>query len=166
MKPRVYVILLLLIIPFQESVLDLVSVGGVKPDLALTALFVIGLLTGPAEAALAGMGIGLVQDIGSAGLFGFCGLTRGLAGLAAGLLGARVRDITSPVVALFLAAFSVAEGILIYLFLHVTHGEAPFFSMTVHRLLPQALYTGMLGFLVLRLVGKKNVLMALTRRSL
>ena len=70
--------------------------AGIKPDLALVVLFIIGLLTGPAEAALAGMGIGLLQDIGSASLLGFSGFTRGLVGLGAGLLGTRVLDIASP----------------------------------------------------------------------
>jgi rod shape-determining protein MreD len=166
MKPRVYVVLLLLVVPFQASVLNVLSLGGIKPDLALTALFVIGLLTSPMEAALAGIGIGLVQDISSASLLGFSGLTRGLAGLAAGLLGSRVLDISSPATFLFLAALSLAEGILISLFLQVTYGAVPFFSMLAGRLLPQALYTGVLGLVVLRLISGKNVVPMLKRRDI
>jgi rod shape-determining protein MreD len=166
MKPRVYVVLLLLVVPFQASVLNVLSLGGIKPDLALTALFVIGLLTSPMEAALAGIGIGLVQDISSASLLGFSGLTRGLAGLAAGLLGSRVLDISSPATVLFLAALSLAEGILISLFLQVTYGAVPFFSILAGRLLPQALYTGVLGLVVLRLISGKNVVPMLKRRDI
>jgi rod shape-determining protein MreD len=166
MKTRVYVILLLLIVPFQASVLNVLSLGGIKPDLALTALFVIGLLTSPVEAALAGIGIGLVQDIGSASLIGFSGLTRGLAGLAAGLLGSRVLDISSPASVLFLVALSLAEGILISLFLQVTYGAVPFFSMLAGRLLPQALYTGLLGLVALRLISGRNVVLMLKRRDI
>jgi rod shape-determining protein MreD len=165
MKPHVYVILLLLIIPFQASLLDMFSLGGIKPDLALAVIFVIGLLTGPAEAAMAGMGIGLVQDIASASLLGFSGLTRGLAGLAAGLLGLRMIDTSSPTVVPFLAAFSLVEGILISLFLQVTYGAVPFLSIITVRLLPQAIYTSLLGLLVLRLVSRKNVLPMLKRHD-
>ena len=165
MKPRVYLVILLLIIPFQASLLNPLSLAGIKPDLALVVLFIIGLLTGPAEAALAGMGIGLVQDIGSASLLGFSGLTRGLVGLAAGLLGTRVLDIGSPTIVFFLAAFSLAEGILISLFLQVTYGAVPFFSMIAGRLLPQALYTSVLGLVLLQLVNRKDILAMLKRRN-
>ena len=166
MKPRFYVILFLLIVPFQASLLDKFAIGGIKPDLALAILFVIGLLTGPAEAAAAGMGIGLLQDIASASLIGFSGLTRGLVGLGAGLLGKRVIDSSSPSVVPFLAVFSLAEGLLISSFLQVTDGAVPFFSMITGRLFPQAIYTSLLGFLVLRLVNRKNVLPMLRRREL
>jgi cell shape-determining protein MreD len=165
MKPRVYLTILVLVIPFQASLFEPLSLGGIKPDLALAILYLIGLLTGPTEAALAGMAIGLVQDIGSASLIGFSGMTRGLEGLAAGLIGSRVLDISSPVIGLFLAAFSLAEGILIALFLQITYGDVPFLSMMGGRMLPQALYTCILGLLLLQLVGKKNILPLLMRRD-
>ncbi len=165
MKPRVYLIIFLLIIPFQASLLNPLSIGGIKPDLALAVLYIIGLLTGPVESALAGMGMGLLQDISSASYIGFTGLTRGFVGLAAGLLGTKVLDISSPSAVIFLALFSLAEGIFISLFLQVTYDAVPFFSILGH-LLPQALYTGILGFLLLRLVEKKKVVPMLKRRIL
>jgi rod shape-determining protein MreD len=165
MRPRIYLAILLLIIPFQASLIDRMSLGGIKPDLALAVLFIIGLVTGPTEAALAGIAIGLVQDIGSASLIGFSGMTRGLEGLAAGLLGSRVLDFSSPVIVLFLAAFSLAEGILVFLFMQITYGDVPFLSMLVGRILPQALYTSILGLLLLQLIGKKNILPLLMRRD-
>jgi rod shape-determining protein MreD len=163
MKPRVYLGILLLIIPFQASLLNPLSLAGAKPDLALVVVFIIGLFTGPAEAALAGMGVGLVQDIGSASLLGFSGFTRGLVGLAAGLLGTKVLDIGSPTIVLFLAALSLAEGVLISLFLQVTYGAVPFFSMIAGRLLPQAVLSGILGYVVLQLINRKDVLAMLIR---
>lgn len=166
MKPRVYFIILLLLIPFQASLLDPLSFAGIKPDIGLALLFIIGLTTGPGEAALAGMGIGLLQDISSASLLGLSGLTRGLAGLAAGLLGSKVLDISSPTVMLFLAVFSLAEGLLIAFFLQVTYGTVPFFSILGGHLLPQALSTSLLGYFLLRMVGKKGVLPMLKRRAL
>ncbi len=166
MKPRVYITVLLLIIPFQATLLGPFSLGGIKPDLALTVLFVIGLLTSPAEATLAGIGIGLAQDIGSASLIGFSGFTRGLTGLAAGILGTRVLDIGSPAIVFFLVIFSFAEGVLIALFLQVTYGDVPFLSLLGTRFLPQALYTGVLGLMVLRVVNKRGVVAMLKRRDL
>jgi rod shape-determining protein MreD len=165
MKPYVYFIIFVLIIPLQASLFNLVSIAGIKPDLALAVLFIIGLLTGPIEAALAGMGIGLLQDVGSASLLGFSGLTRGLVGLAAGLLGSRILDISNPLIVLFLAVFSLGEGLLISLFLQTTYGLVPFFSTIAGRLIPQAIYTSVLCYLLLRLVRQRNVLRLLKRRD-
>jgi cell shape-determining protein MreD len=166
MKPRVYVILLFLIIPIQASLLNPLSLGGIKPDLGLAALYGIGLLTGPGEATLIGMALGLVQDLGSAGLIGFSGFTRGAIGFFSGVLGRHVLDLASPSNILFITAFSVAESIFIALFLEVFRGAVPFFGMLFTHMLPVAFYTGVLGYLMLRLVSRKGVLAALLRRSL
>ena len=166
MKPLVYLAVLLMIIPLQASLLAPLSVGGIKPDLALALLFVIGLVAGPIEGAFAGMAIGLIQDIGSASLLGFIGLSRGIIGMLSGLLGRRVLDIDSPTIVLFLVVFSVAEGIYISLFLQTTSGAVPFFSLIGGRIVPQALYTGLFAFLMLHLVIKKKVLTMLKRRDI
>jgi rod shape-determining protein MreD len=166
MKPWVYLVILLLIVPLQASLLNPLSIGGIKPDLALALLFIIGLITGPVEGAFAGMGIGLIQDIGSASLLGFTGLTRGMAGLLTGLLGKRVLDIDNPAIILFLVALSTAEGIFIALFLQTTYGAVPFFSLLAGRIMPQALYTGLFGLLVLHMMKKKKILAAIKRQDI
>jgi rod shape-determining protein MreD len=166
MKPRVYLMTLLLIIPVQASLFSPLSLAGIKPDLPLALIYIIGLLTGPTEASLAGMGIGLVQDIGSASLIGMNGFTRGLIGLGAGFLGRRVLDIASPSNVIFLAAFSLMEGLVISMFMQIFYGTVPFFSMFFTRMVPQALYTGLLGTLMLRFISNKNVATQLIRRSL
>jgi rod shape-determining protein MreD len=163
MKSLVYFTILFLIIPVQASLLAPLSLGGIKPDLALALLYIIGLLTGPMEAALAGIAIGLVQDIGSASFIGFSGLTKGLIGFSAGLLGRRVLDLTSRSNSIFLAAFSLLEGIVIAFFLQMFYGSVPFLSLTISRILPQALYTGVLGAVLLKLIVRKDVLSVLVR---
>jgi hypothetical protein len=129
-------------------------------------LYIIGLLTGPAEATLAGIGIGMLQDIGSASFLGLTGLTRGLAGLGSGLIGTRVLDRSSPLIVVFLALFSLVEGMLVSVFLQVTYGEMPFFSLLFSRSLPQALYTSILCLVLLRLVDRRGILPLLKRQDL
>jgi len=165
MKPLVYFTILLLIIPVQASLIDSLSLGGIKPDLALVLLYIIGLLTGPAEAALAGMAIGLVQDVGSASFIGFSGLTRGLIGFSAGLLGRRVLDLASRSNSIFVAAFSLLEGIFIAFFLQMFYGSVPVVSLMAGRILPRALYTGVLGAVLLKLIVRKDVMSVLVRRD-
>ncbi|MGC1454381.1 MAG: rod shape-determining protein MreD [Nitrospirota bacterium] len=165
MKPLVYFTILLLIIPVQASLIDSLSLGGIKPDLALVLLYIIGLLTGPTEAALAGMAIGLVQDVGSASFIGFSGLTRGLIGFSAGLLGRRVLDLASRSNSIFVAAFSLLEGIFIAFFLQMFYGSVPVVSLMAGRILPRALYTGVLGAVLLKLIVRKDVMSVLVRRD-
>jgi rod shape-determining protein MreD len=166
MKGLVYLAILLLIIPVQAALFDPLPLGGIKPDLALALIYVIGLLTGPVEASLAGMAMGLVQDIGSASPLGMNGLTRGLIGLGAGLLSRRVLDIASPMNVIFLMAFSLAEGFIIMLFMQTFFGDVPFFSLLLTVLLPQALVSGLLGIFLLRFMNRKSVMSMLMRRSL
>jgi len=165
MKSGVYLIVFLLIIPVQASLMDHLSVGGIKPDLAMSIIYAVGLLASPAEAAVAGMGLGLVQDIGSAGLLGFTGFTLGLVGLLAGLLGRQVLNIASPSNFIFLFSFSLAQGVLTALLVQLFYGSMPFFSTFFSRMVPQALYAGILGVILLRLINRRNVLGLLRRRS-
>ena len=133
MKPRVYIVILFFLVPLQATLFNPFSFGGTKPDIALAFLYIIGLYTGPTEGALAGIGIGLLQDIGSAGLLGMSGFTRGLFGLSVGLLGKNVLDIANPLNFFFLTVFSLAEGLLIALFMQIFYGSIPFFSIFFTR---------------------------------
>jgi len=166
MKPHIYFIILLLIIPVQASLLNPLSLAGVKPDFALAVLYIIGLLTTPGEAAIAGIGIGLIQDISSASLIGLNAFTRGLIGLCAGLLGRRVLDISSPSNLIFLIVFSLAEGLFIMLFIQTFYGSVPVINMFFTSMLPQAIYTGVLGILLLRFINSRSTLNMLKRHAL
>jgi len=166
MKPRVYIILFLLVIPVQASLLNPLSLFGIRPDIILVLLYVIGLLTGPVEGALAGMGLGLLQDISSASPLGFDALTRGLFGLSAGFLGQQVLDIASPANIIFLSAFCLLEGIVVSIFMQALYGSGPYLSMLFTSTLPRAVYTGLLGTVVLQFIQDKDLSSMLLRRSL
>ncbi len=166
MKPRVYLILLLLMIPVQASLLSPLTLFGIQPDFILVFLYIVGLLTGPAEGALAGMGLGLVQDISSAAPLGFVGITRGLVGLGTGFLGQQVLDIASPANIVFLSAFCLLEGIIGMIFMQVFYGSGPYISLFFTNTVPRAVYTGLLGTFLLQFIKNKNLSTMLLRRSL
>lgn len=165
MKPRFYLLIFLLIIPFQASLLGPVTIAGVKPDLALVIVYILGLLTGPREAALAGIAVGILQDIGSASYLGFNAFTQGLAGLIAGVLGRQVLNVASLSNVLFLALFSLAESLVIAVFMQTVYGAVPFFYLLLYRFLPQSLYTGLLGTLLLRFIHTRKLVPLLLRRG-
>lgn len=166
MKPRMYLIILLLLLPLQASLFGPLPLGSIAPDLGLAVLYCIGLLTGPVEAALAGVAIGLIQDLGSASLIGFSGLTRGVVGFFAGFLGKRVLDIQSPSNIVFLVVFCLAESLFSALFLEITYGSVPLVGLFFGRMVPRAITTSLVGYGFLRLMNGKNVLAWLLRREL
>jgi rod shape-determining protein MreD len=166
MKPRMYLIVLLLLLPLQASLFGPLPLGSIAPDLGLAVLYCIGLVTGPVEAALAGVAIGLTQDLGSASLIGFSGLTRGVVGLFAGLLGRRVLDIQSQSNIALLFVFCLAESLLSALFLEITYGSVPLVGLFFGRMVPRAITTALVGYAFLRLMAGKNVLAWLLRRGL
>jgi rod shape-determining protein MreD len=161
-----YLIILLLLLPLQASLFGPLPLGSIAPDLGLAVLYCIGLLTGPVEAALAGVAIGLIQDLGSASLIGFSGLTRGVVGFFAGFLGKRVLDIQSPSNIVFLVVFCLAESLFSALFLEITYGSVPLVGLFFGRMVPRAITTSLVGYGFLRLMNGKNVLAWLLRREL
>lgn len=163
MKPRVYLWIALLLLPIQATLMEIVSVQGVKPDIGLVVVFLIGMLTSPLEGALAGIGIGLMQDIGSAGIVGLGAMLRGGVGLASGILGSKVFDLWNPAVVIFLCLFSIVEGISIAFFLNIIYGPAPLWQL-IAELVPRALYTTLAGYFMLRIVSRRSVLQAIRRR--
>ena len=166
MKPRLYLIVFLLLLPLQASLFGPISLGSAAPDLGLAVLYCVGLLTGPVEGALAGIAIGLLQDVGSASLFGFSGFTRGLVGLFTGLLGRRVLDIQSPSNIVFLFIISLADSLFSALFLEITYGSVPVFGLFFGHAILRAATTALTGYGVLRLITGKNVLAWIRRREL
>jgi len=166
MKPRAYLIVFLLLIPLQASVFAPLSLRGASPDLGLAVLYCVGLLTGPIEGSIAGIAIGLIQDLGSASLIGFSGFTLGLAGLFTGLLGRRVLDIQSPSNIIFIFVISLADSFFSALFLEITYGSVPVLGLFFGRAILQAVTTACVGYGLLRLITGKNVLVWIRRREL
>lgn len=166
MKPRVYLIVFVLLIPLQASLFGPLSLGGVTPDLGLAVLYCVGLLSGPIEGSLAGIAIGLLQDVGSASLIGFSGFTRGFVGLFTGLLGRRVLDIQSPSNIIFLFVISLVDSLFSALFLEITYGSVPVFGLFFGRAILRAATTACTGYGILWLITGKNVLAWIRRREL
>ncbi|UCE64385.1 MAG: rod shape-determining protein MreD [Nitrospirota bacterium] len=95
--------LLLLLLPIQTTLLEHISLWGVKPDLCLVATCLTGFLGGRARGLWLGLGLGFIQDMYSAGGIGLNMITKGLAGVVSGTA-AKILSDTSPS-AIFLPTF-------------------------------------------------------------
>ncbi|HET7874492.1 MAG TPA: rod shape-determining protein MreD [Methylomirabilota bacterium] len=129
----------------QSSVVPVLSVGGVTPDLPLILTVLVALRRGPESGCLAGFLAGLVQDAASGGLVGVQALTKALAGFLMGLLVGRVW-LANPLVQVpGLVLLTVAEGLARFFVLQLFHFPARLGDVMLHVILPQALYNGFVG---------------------
>ena len=93
MKRISYIFILLLLIPVQTTVLDRLSIHGIKPDLGLIVVYLIGFQRGTREGVVMGVLIGLLMDSFSGGVWGMNLLTKPIIGGWAGLLGRTVLNV-------------------------------------------------------------------------
>jgi hypothetical protein len=111
MKLLFYLILVLLIVPFQTTLLPHLSVWNIKPDLGLVAAALIGLFAGELEGLLVGLTIGWILSLFSAGELWLSLLTNGGVGLLTGFLGRQVSQVTSFSLGGVLLLVSLASGL-------------------------------------------------------
>jgi rod shape-determining protein MreD len=154
MKPIGYILILLLIIPVQTTVMDALSIHGIKPDLGLIAVYLIGLSMGEMDGVLMGFFIGLLMDLFSGGTLGANLLTKAIIGGGAGLLGRTVLNVRLffPIAMLF--ASSLAAGLMSYLFLRIFEGGIVFWDAFRWIILPQSLYDAVLGTVLFSFVPR------------
>jgi rod shape-determining protein MreD len=129
----------------QWSVVPVLQLGGITPDLPLIVTVFVALQRGPATGCLTGFVAGFLQDMAGGGLIGVQALTKALAGFGMGLLVGRFW-VSSPLVQVpGLVLLTVTEGLLRFCLLQFFHFPASLGALMVHVILPQALYNGFLG---------------------
>jgi len=111
MKFLFYLILVLLLVPFQTTLLPHLSVWNIKPDLGLVAAALIGLFAGELEGFLVGLTIGWILSLFSAGELWLSLLTNGGVGLLTGFLGRQVSQVTSFSLGGVLLLVSLVSGL-------------------------------------------------------
>jgi rod shape-determining protein MreD len=129
----------------HATVAPALRIGNVSPDIPLVVVVLLALRRGPEFGCVAGFVAGLVQDAAGGGFIGVQGMTKALAGFAAGTASARLRP-TQPLVQVpALVVLTLAEGILRYGLLALVRFPAGFVDVMVYVVVPQALYNGVLG---------------------
>jgi rod shape-determining protein MreD len=132
----------------QGPLAALLRVGDVVPDIPLVVVVMLALRRGPEFGCAAGFLAGLLQDATSGGLLGVQALTKALAGFAVGTAGARL-SVTSPLVQVpGLVVLTVAEGLARFGLLQLFRFPVPLAELMAYQVLPQALYNGALGAIV------------------
>ena len=152
MKVAAYVVLVLLVIPIQIVLLDRISIAGIRPDLALVAVCLIGLYRSEVETVLAGLAMGFAQDLFSGGALWGNLCLKPVLGLMAGLASRNLVNLTWAFVLALMLGLSVLSGSVMYLLKSLTGSGANFFLAVRGIILPQACYDAVLGLAALKLI--------------
>lgn len=112
MKPALYAGLVIGIVPVQATLSQHIGFAGIRPDLCLVAVCLVGFLTGELEGLLVGLALGVVQGLFSAGDLWLNAMTKGVIGLLAGLAGRHVTNPTSTSWLVALVGLSVLSGFI------------------------------------------------------
>lgn len=112
MKPFVWALVVVATLVIQATLLPLVAVGGVKPDLLLLVVVSAGLLLGREHGVGMGFFAGLLQDLASGNIFGVSVLSKTATGFVAGSMERKVfkENVLLPVLAVMAA--TVFNGVV------------------------------------------------------
>ncbi|OGW66769.1 MAG: hypothetical protein A3H49_05160 [Nitrospirae bacterium RIFCSPLOWO2_02_FULL_62_14] len=142
MKPFLYAGLVMGLVPVQATVLEHLSVAGIRPDLCLIAASLVGYFGGPVDGALMGALLGFEQDLFSAGEGWTNLIAKAVLGLAAGVVGRYLARATPVTVLPLLLGLSVCSGLA---FLMAGAGGDNALDAVRSVLLPQAVFDTLVG---------------------
>jgi len=106
--------LLLLALVFQQTLVRLIGMGGIRPDLVLIALVAISLRHGCIQGLYCGLFIGLVQDVYAIETLGANALSKCLVGYLFGLLDERMVKIMPATKVLLLGAAFIFHDVIFF----------------------------------------------------
>jgi len=120
-------------------------IADVAPDIPLIVVVLLALRRGPEFGCAAGFAAGLLQDAAAGGLLGVQALTKALVGFGIGAAAGRLA-VTQPLVQVpGLVLLTIAEALVRFTLLQMFRFPAPFGELMAYVVVPQALYNGFLG---------------------
>lgn len=150
-----WAVVVLIAVPIQVTWLHYVAIGDVRPDLCLALTLLLGFLRGERQGILLGLGLGFGQDVMSSGELWLNMLTKGAAGLVAGIVGRRLAQTTVLSFAMLTLSVSGMAGLL-FLFAGRTVGSLVEEALIVRTiLLPQAAYDSAIAAGLYWLIGRR-----------
>ena len=138
----------LLILLFESSTLHALSLNGVMPNLTLMFIIFYSVLNGKEKGRRLGLILGLLQDLLFCPVLGFYGLLFFFLGHFAGFLTSDLTDTDLLIPLSLLALSDLIYGLISYLIYGFLQGNIHFFAFLTHRILPELIYTLILGIIL------------------
>ena len=148
---RTILVFLLLAFLGETLISPLIDIKGIAPDFSIIALIILSLSSGPVSGTIGGFAVGLIQDLTQPTLLGLRALCKCGVGFGIGnLRGRLVHGV--PVVEATMIALAVLAHDLVFLLFQSRLIDESFLMPLVTRSLPVAVYSGVVGVPLLRLV--------------
>jgi len=151
LKGAIIVVALLI----QLTLINSITILGLKPDLILVVVVIFSLLKGEKEGTISGFASGLLQDIFSTGLLGINALVKTVIGFTCGILREKIFHehilFLIPVIT-FIASF--IQSILIFFLLRTFGIEYNLIWSLKQIALPEALYSSLLSPFIFLVINK------------
>ena len=148
-------VIIVVALVIQLTLVNSVTILGVKPDLIMVVVVVFSLLRGEKEGTISGFASGLLQDIFSTGLLGINALAKTVIGFFCGILKEKIFYehilFIIPVIT-FIASF--IQSILIILLLRAFGIEHNLAWSLKQVALPEALYSSLLSPFIFLAINK------------
>jgi rod shape-determining protein MreD len=138
--------LLVLSLILQQTLVQIISIGSIKPDLVMVVLVGVSMRYGSVVGLFSGLAIGLIQDVYAIEALGANAMAKCLVGYCTGLLDEKVIKVMPATKVLFLAVAFLFHDI-IYSLAAGFHGAA-FWEALLTRTVPSGIYTLLVGSLV------------------
>lgn len=145
--------LVFFLVAFLGDVLvaPLIDIKGISPDFSVIALIILALSAGAGPATFGGFVVGLIQDLSQPSLLGVHAMCKSGVGFGVGKLRGRLVH-GVPVVEGTMIALAVLGHDFVYLLFQNRLIDESFLIPLLTRSLPVALYSGIVGVPILRLV--------------
>ena len=129
----------------QFTVVPVVGVGGIVPDVPVVLTVLLALRYGAEAGCLTGFALGLAQDAVAGGPLGLHALSKALIGFVSGEL-PRWILVARPIVPIGLAVVAtVVDGLARFALLQLFHYPAPLGELLARVIVPQAGYNGIVA---------------------
>ncbi|MBQ4186707.1 MAG: rod shape-determining protein MreD [Firmicutes bacterium] len=145
-----------IVLILQSSSLRGIAIGGILPDLLLLLTVSAAMVQGERRGSLIGFVLGLLEDLLFFRVLGFYALIYMLIGFSVGYLSRNLSRSLLLLPVSFTAASSFAAGLVQFIFLRFLKGDTRFDYYLFHLILPEVIYTLLLGVLLLPLLIKLN----------
>lgn len=139
MRALIIFVLMLVSVSLQSTVIPILSVGGVGPDLVLVVVVSAALAGGRQTGFLSGVFGGLLQDLLSVGPFGFNTLSKMLVGFLVGLYERKVNK-TSLLLPLLAVGAGTVGSVLVATLFFLANNQGRLISALYLQLIPVAAY--------------------------
>lgn len=139
MKTLILFVVMAAAVSLQSTVIPVLSIGGVRPDLVLVVVVSAALTAGRETGLICGVFGGLLQDLLSVGPFGYNTLSKMLLGFLVGLYERKVNQGSLLLPLLAVAAATVGAAVLAVVFL-LAYGQERQIASLLVQVLPATAY--------------------------